>query len=367
MKFRCHKETLLKEISIAQEIISSKNSFSILSNIYLVLEGNNLEIKSTDMKVSFKTVIPVQGNEDGETKIYCDKFIGIIRNFPDEEIIFEKDNNEIVVRNNTNKINYNLKSIAKEEYPEFKTISDSNYFSIAQSDFIQMINQTLFAISDDETRYFMNGVYLEKNESGLTMVATDGRRLSIISKIFENEIPDFEPIIIPPKILNLVKKISVSEGELNLAIFDNTLYIKINDSYFYSNLIEGQFPNYKRVIPEKQEQSFTFNKLDVLSALKRVDLLVEKNSKKIFMDIQTNSILLSSDKSDFGEAKESIGCNYEGDQIILALNSHYLEEPLRVINSDEVEIQFTSMNKAITIYPIPKKDYFHIVMPMQNN
>jgi len=367
MKYKCYKETILKEISTAHDVITSKNSYSVLSNIYLRLIGNNLEIKSTDLKTSFETTIPVEGLENGDTKIYCDKFLSIIRNFPDEEIIFEKKNDIITLRNNTNSINYKLKSVVKESYPELKEIDSDKYFKIPQRDFIDMINQTIFAISDDETRYFMNGVYLEKNENKLNMVATDGRRLSIISKEINSEIPDFEPIIIPSKILNLVKKLSIEEGEISLAIYDNSFFVKLNDNYFTSNLIEGQFPNYKRVIPEQQDSKFIFNKSDVLNALRRVDLLVEKTSNKIYMNISNNNLTINSDNNDFGEAKESISCEYEGENCSLVLNSKYIEEPLKNIGSDKVEIHFSYNKKAISINSVPKKDFVHIVMPIQSN
>lgn len=369
MKFRCHKESLLKEISIAQDVISSKNSFSILSNLYLTLIGNELIIKATDSKVNLTTSLPVQGEEDGQSKINFDKFIGIVRNFPDEEIIFEQNDSEIMLRNEKNKINFNLKSIAKEEYPEQKRIDDSKYFTLSQKDLIKMINQTLFAISDDDARISMNGVLLEKDNQNLNMIATDGKRMSYISKEFDIDIdiPDFKEIIIPAKILNIVKKICSGEGDILLAIDNNTLFIKINNIYLYSNLIEGQFPNYRKVIPQEQKYSARFKKTDLLEALKRVDLLVEKNTKKIYMDIQENVILLSSEKNDFGEAREAIECEYNMDPIILAFNSKYMEDPLRAINTNEIEIEFSTNVRAVTIFPVPRDDFFHIVMPMQNN
>lgn len=369
MNFKCNKDVLLKEISIAQDIISTKNTFSILSYLYLSLKGNNLEIKATDASVNFKTIITVDGITDGETKILCEKFLMIIKAFPDEIISIEKFENEIFLRDENNKVNYNLNSITKEEFPEFKNIQQNEYFSIAQKDFIEMINQTIFSISSDETRYFMNGVCLEKDneENKLKMISTDGRRLSYIAKSVNN-IPDFNQIIIPQKILNIIKKNCSNEGTIDLAISDNTLFVKINDLFFSSNLISGQFPGYKKVIPENQDFSLIINKNELLNALRRVDLMIEKNStRKIYLDIKTNNLLLKSERSDIGEAKESISCQYEKEEMVIALNSGYLEDPLKVIDTENIEIEFTTSNKAITINAVPKKDYFHIIAPMQKD
>lgn len=363
MKFKANKEILLKEIAIAQEI-SNKNSFSILSNLYLNLIGNNLEIKATDGNIKFKTFIPVEGEENGEAKVFCDRFLMIIKNFPKSTILIEKIENEIILRDDENKMRYNLNSTASEDFPEFETMQNQNFFSLSQAEFIEMINQTQFSVSNDETRYFMNGVCLEKIENKLNMIATDGRRLSFISKTIEN-IPDFKQIIIPPKTLNIIKKICMGEGNIDLGINENTLFIKVNNSSFSSTLITSQFPNYKKVIPENQQFNLILKRTDLLDAVRRVDLLIEKNSKKVLLDINHNTILLKTDKTELGEAKESIDCTYEGEPIVIAFNSQFISDPLKVIESEFVEIQFTSANKAVTIQAVPQKEYFHIIMPMQ--
>lgn len=363
MKFKANKEILLKEISIAQEI-SNKNSFSILSNLHLNLTGNDLEIKATDSNIKFKTFIPVEGEENGEAKVFCDRFLMIIKNFPKDTIFVEKKENELIIFDDENKMSYNLNSTANEDFPEFETIQNQNFFSLAQAEFIEMINQTQFSVSNDETRYFMNGVCLEKIENELNMIATDGRRLSFISKKIK-DIPDFNQIIIPPKTLNIIKKICVGEGNIDLAINENTLFIKVNNSYFSSTLINSQFPNYRKVIPENQQFRLILKRVDLLDSVRRVDLLIEKNSKKVFLDINYNTILLKTDKTEIGEAKESVDCTFDGEPIIIAFNSQFLIDPLKVIDTEMIEIEFTSANKAVTIQAVPRKEYFHIIMPMQ--
>ncbi len=366
MKFTCNKDLILKEISIAQEIISSRNSISILSNVLLEADNNTLTIKATDLKVGFETKIPVEVTQPGSTTVFCDKFLSILRSLPEGDIEFnENDDNRLIINPLFSKIDFQLKSIDADKYPEIQDISDDSYFQISQKELIEMISQTIFAVSDDETRYYMNGVYLEHEDNTLSMVATDGRRLSYIKSEFDNENISFDPVIIPVKILNLIKKLSSGEGLISLAVTENNIFVKFDNQKLSSNLIKGQFPNYKRVIPESQEYEVKINRTQLVEALKRVSLLVEQKSRRIFLNFVDNSIILNSEESEIGIAKEEVECVFNGPHTSIALNYMYLMDPLKVIEDDEVIIRFTEANKAITIIPTSDKNLFHIVMPMQ--
>jgi DNA polymerase-3 subunit beta len=366
MKFTCEKDSLIREISIAQEIIASRNSLSILSNVLLEADNNTLNIKATDLKVSFETKIPVEVSVPGSTTIFCDKFLGILRTLPAGDIEFEEQENDIlVIKPLFKKIDFRLKTIPSEKFPELQTVGEDQFFEFSQKDLIEMISQTIFAVSDDETRYYMNGVFLEKSEDKLVMVATDGRRLSFISKKPENMIADFKGVIIPPKALNLVRKLASGEGNISLAVTDKNVFIHFDNQKISTALIEGQFPNYQRVIPDEQTYTIQVNKEELIEAIKRVSLLVEQKSRRIYLNLKENAIILSSEESEIGIAKEEILCNYTGDETIVALNYLYLLDPLRVMEDKEIIIQFTEPNKAITLRTREDKDYFHIVMPMQ--
>ncbi len=365
MKFTCSKNSIINEISIAQDIISSRNALSILSNVLIEADSNSLVIKATDLKVGFETKIPVSVETPGSTTVYCDKFLGILRAMPDGDIIFSVEDQKLDIKSSDGNINFQLKIIESEKYPALKNVSDDSYFSISQKDFIEMVNQTIFAVSDDETRYFMNGVYLESRDGKIIMVATDGRRLSLINKDSASLAENFESIIIPVKILSLIKKLASGEGEFLLAVSEKTLFIKFDSNKIYSNLIEGQFPNYQRVIPEKQDHIAIIGKNDLLSALRRVSVLAEQKSKRVYMHISENKVVIYTEESDIGTAHETLSCEYSGDDYTLVVNYMYLLEPVKVMEEDDVSIKFTESSKAITINSVPERDYFHIVMPMQ--
>ncbi len=366
MKFTCSKEILLKEIAIAQEIISSKNAISVLSNIYLEADGGSLTIKATDMKVNYQTSVPVNVIESGSTMVYGDKFFAIISSFPHDEIEFsKKDMNAVIKPINLKKPEYKLKIINSEKFNDFPA-ADTTFFEMPIKDFKEMVQQSVFAVSDDETRYFMNGVYLEKAEDKLNMVATDGRRLAFISKQAGNGIEDFSGIIIPPKILNIVVKRSGDEGLINISVNNKFIFINFASYQFSSVLIEGAFPNYKKVIPETQEFSLVVKRDEMLNALRRVSLMVEKKSHRIFLGVSSGRMAVYSEESEIGTVEDEIPCQYDGEDITIALNYRYMEEPFKIMTDDDIKIRFTSAVKAITIESVPAKDFFHIVMPMQS-
>ena len=366
MKFTCNKDVILKEISVAQEIISSKNAILIISNIYLEADNDRLIIKARDMKVNFQTEIPVTVIESGTAMVYGDKFLGILSSFPYEEIEFSQNDNVAVIKPITQKKpEYKLKSMASEKFPEFP-VSSSPFFEMPIKDFREMIQQSVFAVSDDETRYFMNGVYMENSEGRINMVATDGRRLAFVGKKSAKNIEGFTEIIIPPKILSTVLKRSGDEGLVNISVNDKMIFINFASYQFSSVLIEGSFPNYKKVIPESQEFSLSVRRDEMLDALRRVSLMVEKKSHRIYLGVAPGKMAVYSEESEIGTVDDEIPCKYDGEEITIALNYRYLEEPFKAMTDEEIRIRFSGATKAITIEPVPEKDFFHIVMPMQS-
>ena len=365
MKFTFDRDAMLKEISIAQEIISTKNALSILSNVLFIAENNSLVIKATDIKVNFETRIPVDIEEEGTTTVFCDKFISILNSLPSGDIEFDQKDTIVTIKPIAIKGQFKLKSMASDKFPEFTSSENVPYFDIPAEDFKNMITQTIFALSDDETRYFMNGVFFEKNEDDLTLVSTDGRRLAYVSKPLCQGVNSFSSAIVPPKILNIILKRAPSEGFVSLAIFEKMIFVKFGSYQFTSVLIDGQFPNYRRVIPESQLYNFQVEKADLQNALKRVGLLVDKKIQRIYLEIKPGRLTISSQETEIGIAKEEIPCRYDGEEITIAVSFIHIEEPLRVMNTERLNFEFSGEMKAITLRSEPAEDYFHIIMPMQ--
>ena len=367
MKFVCSKETILTEIIYSMDFTSQRNSLSITSNVYLETFSDRLIIKATDQKIGFITEIGVQTLEEGKTLVFCEKLLNILRSLPDTNIEFTAENGIFAIKPEGQHIDFKLRNINADEFPPMEESPAVPYFTVSQKSFSDMASQTIFAISEDETRHFLCGLYLERNASGMNMVATDGRRLSIVERTFEEDLPMFSAVIIPPKFFAELKKLSTDEGIMELSVSDTILFAKIGNRTFYTTLIKGQYPNYRRVIPDSQNYCCTMRINDMLDALKRVSLLVENKAKRIFLDISEAGVLLTSDESEVGEAKEIIACQYEGPDSRISLNYTYMLNPLKAMEGEYFSINFTEPTKAMTVKPESNRDYYHIIMPMQPN
>ncbi|SFI40636.1 DNA polymerase-3 subunit beta [Treponema bryantii] len=371
MKFTFDRDAMIKEISIAQEIITNKSPVSILSNILIIAENNSLTIKATDSTVKFTTVIPVDIQEQGRTTIFCDKFMSILSSLPSGEIEFIQEDIGVTIKPITKRVKFQLKSQASDKFPESGTSDNVPFFEIPSKDFKEMIKETIFAVSDDRNRYFMTGVYFIKNGETLTMVATDGRRLSCDNKTGFS-VPDFQPAIIPTKILSCILKNAPDEGNIQIAVVDKSIFVKFGNLEFSSVLIEGQFPNYQKVIPENLTMSFMVNKADLDAALKRTTIMVDKKVSRIIFKISSGVLKLISPDSDIGSADEEIPCRYDGQEISMALNFTYVTEPLKVIDSENVVFDFNindvdgdaNITKAVIMRSETGGDYIHVIMPM---
>jgi DNA polymerase-3 subunit beta len=372
VKFTCDKNALIKEIAIAQEIISSRQALSVLSNIYLEAASSGLSIKASDANVFFDTKVPVSVGEEGKILVKSDTFLGILNSIPDGDITFENTDIKMVIKPTESKteskkvkVKFHLNTMHTDQFPEFEASNDAVKFEMPLGDFKSMIKQTIFSVSDDQTRYFMNGVFFEKTDNKFIMVATDGRRMAYAEKEISGVVGDFEGIIIPDKILNLILKHSSDEGNISISIKENMIFAAFGSFNFSSKLIEGQFPNYRRVIPENLLYQFIVDRKEILDAFKRVALLIEKKNKRIFFKLANNSLFIITDSTDTGMAEEEIACKYDGEDITIAFNYEYIEDPFKIISEDEVCFYFSDINKAITVKPVPESYFFHVLMPMQ--
>jgi DNA polymerase-3 subunit beta len=366
MKFICKKSSLLKEIGIAQDILPSgaSNALTILSNVYLAARDGLLTIKATDINTYYETKVPVTVIEEGVTTVFGGKLFTFVSSFPDGDIEFEQTEQKFTIKAAEKKLRFSLRTMSEEQYPEFQSFEKLDFFSIPIREFKDMIGQTLFAVSYDPTRPHMNGVFFEKANSKLIMVATDGRRLALIEKDSSGAL-EFPSAIIPTKILFMIAKYAGDEGQIALSITGKNFFVEFGSYKFYSNLFEGQFPNYRKVIPEEQKYAFSVERDSLLQAMKRVHPLVENQSERLYFNISKNSLAVYVKDSEIGSGEEEIEAKYDGEEFQFALKYSNLEEPLRALTTDTVKIRFTDLNRAFTVEPEPEGDYFHIMMPMQ--
>lgn len=365
MKFTIDKDVILRETAHALEIISTRNAITVLSNVFLAVDEGALTLRASDLKVNYQARVPVDMQRDGVTTVPCDKLAGILRSSPAGDIEFESSaEGMLAVRPQGRRIDFTLKTLPPDRFPEFPATHDSEFVEVPQSDFVEMIAQTIFAVSDDETRYFMNGTFLDQADGELMMVATDSHRLAYCMKQIEPAL-DGAGVIVPPKILTLIRKFCTGEGSLQLAIADRNLHAQVEHRRINSGLIDAQFPNVKSVIPESQEHRLVVDRSALTEALRRVSVLVEQKSRRVRLEVEAGQLTVQCSEGDVGTAREELPCEYQGPASSLALNYQYLLDPLREMDTDQVALAFTAPNKAITLSAEPERHYFHIIMPMQ--
>ena len=363
MKFVFDKETLVNEISVAQKIIATKNAATVFSNVYLEAGDNVLIIKAADSSGTFQTKIPIETKEKGSAIVYCDKFMSILASIPDGEAEFSLQEKDAVIKSLMAKLKYKLKCMSTGKYPDFVSADEKSFFSVPAKDFKEMVKKTGFAVSVDTARYFLTGVLFEKKDNKLVLVATDSRRLSFSAK----EVPglvDFTSVIVPPKVLNIVIEKLSDEGSVDIAIAEKNIFFKYGNCIFSANLIDGQFPNYNRVIPASHTGEFVVSKKEFDKALKRISVMTDK-AQKILLGVNSSVCSVSSVSEEFGEAKEEIDCQYTGDEFTFAINSKYLADFLKVALDEDITFEFTDELKAVVLKQKSSEDDIYIIMPMQ--
>lgn len=363
MKFVFDKEILVNEISVAQKIIATKNNATVLSNVYLEALDDVLMIKAADTSGTFQTKIPVETVEKGSAIVFCDKFMNILASIPDGEAEFSLQEKDAVVKSLMTKLKYKLKCMSTDKYPDFVSVDEKSFFSVPAKDFKEMVKKTSFAVSVDTVRYFMTGVFFEKKDNKLVLVATDGRRLSFSAK----EVPglvDFTSVIVPPKVLNIVIEKLSDEGSVDIAIAEKTIFFKYGNCIFSTNLIDGPFPNYSRVIPASHTGEFIISKKEIDKALKHISVMTDK-VQKILLSVNSDVCSVSSVSKDYGEAKEEIECQYTGEEFTFAINCKYLADFLKVALDEDIIFEFTDELKAVVFKQKSSEDDMYIIMPMQ--
>ena len=365
MKFTIDKDVILRETAHALDIISTRNAITVLSNVFLAADEGTLVLRASDLKVNYQARVPVEMQRSGLTTVPCDKLAGILRSSPPGDIEFETSSEgTLAVRPRGRRIDFTLKTLPPDRFPEFPATQDSEFVEVPQSDFVEMIAHTIFAVSDDETRYFMNGTFLDQTEGGLMMVATDSHRLAYCTKALGPAL-EGAGVIVPPKILTLIRKFCTGEGSLQLAIADRNLHVQVEHRRINSGLIDAQFPNVTSVIPESQEQRLVVDRSALTEALRRVSVLVEQKSRRVRLEAESGQLTVQCSEGDVGTAREELPCEYQGPASSLALNYQYLLDPLREMDTEQVSLAFTAPNKALTLSAEPERHYFHIIMPMQ--
>jgi len=367
MKFSIHRDPLLEALQKAQSVVEKRNTVQILANILCTVEGQELSLCATDLEVGIKIKLPVEMHQEGKITLSAKHFLDIVKELPDKKLdITRKENNwvEIVC----GKSRFNIVSLAADEYPALPAFEDKEYFDSRVEALKDMIDRTAFAVSTDATRYHLNGVYFEHLENNIMrMTATDGHRLSFVDQEVFMKMPELKRgVIIPKKGLTEFRKL-LDEGDssIGLAFERGYLFAYQNGCYLFIRLIEGEYPDYRQVIPKTADRLVKINRDTFTSALKRVSLLAHEKSRGVKLALQNDLLTIFSSNPDMGEAREEVDVQYTGEPVDIGFNAKYLLDCLSVMNTEELEFHFKDRLSPGIIRGDAQKNHTYVIMPMR--
>jgi DNA polymerase-3 subunit beta len=361
MKFKVEKEVLLNGIQIVQNVITTKSALPILSHILIETQQDTLKLTATDLDIGISCVIPVDIQEQGAITIPAKRFNDIIRELPANDVnITTKKNNQVTIE--TESCQFKIMGLAREEFPKLPEFKDKEVITLEQEVLKQMLSLTTFAASFDETRYILNGILFRINKNVLTLVATDGKRLAIIEKKINQDIDKDISIIVPIKTIHELNRNLKDEGEMSLVLGTNQVLFEMGSIVVISRLIEGEFPDYKQVIPPASENKIKADRTQFLLAVRRAALLSTPDYQAVKFEVFKNKAVVSKSTPDIGESHEELPIEYSGKEMVIGFNPNYLIDVLKNLNTDSIELELTDSEKPGVIR---MNGYVYIVLPMR--
>ena len=370
MQFVMARSALQKELGFVQGIVERKNTIPVLANILIESAGEAaIRISGTDLDVTIRCDADAEEiSSQGVICVQARKLFDIARLLPDAPVSFRKEENEWVTVE-CDRSRFRLPGISKDSFPELPGFK-STPLKLAASLVKGLIDRTMFAITQEEGRYTLSGAKFEVNKQGVKMVTTDGHRLAFVStKEVDKELLNGSlDVLIPRKTLAELNKLTADfEGEVSLGADENHVYFQVGSRLLISRLLSGQFPNYEMVMPKNNDQSAVFDTLSLNQAIRRVALMADDRSHAVRFRLSKEQLLISSQNAEEGEARETVGTDFAGEETEIGFNALYLQDFLNVVGTEKIAFEFKDGNSQAQLRPVSdeKQDYRYVVMPMR--
>jgi DNA polymerase III subunit beta len=370
MKFIVSSGTMLKHLQQASGVISSNTVLPVLEDFLLEVNKNTLNITATDLETVIKISMEIQSTSTGKVCIPAKILIDALKNLPEQPIAFSiEDNFSIELTSDSGK--YKIVGESADNYPKTPEPEGSNTVNISSDGLLTAINKSIYAVSTDDLRPAMMGVYFEIGKHGLRCVATDAHRLVRYERK-DAETKQAANFIVPRKPLNLLKNLLPATSEnLELHYSENHFFVTIGDIAMVCRLIDARFPDYKVVIPQESPFKLTLNRTDFLGALRRVSVFSNKSTNQVRFTIAGSELQLAAEDVDLSfEGNEHMKCQYDGEDMQIAFNAKFLIEMLGSVDTQEVTLHLSTPNRAGILRPgisDENEDYLMLCMPLMVN
>jgi DNA polymerase-3 subunit beta len=370
MKFIVSSSALLKQLQQISGVINANTVLPILEDFLFEVEKNKLTVVATDLETVMRVQLDIEAKDTGKICIPARILMDSLKNIPDQPLTFNIDKNfGIEITSDNGK--YKVMGENPDNFPKEPSPDDTTSFTMTSSALLTAINKTLFAVSNDDLRPAMTGVFFELDKKGIQFVATDAHRL-VRYKRTDSKSPKNDSFIVPRKPLNLLKAaLPDNDDEITLSYNSNHLFVKHGTTQMSCRLIDARFPDYKVVIPTDNPYKLTVNKNDFQSALRRVSVFSNKSTNQVALMIAGSELELKAQDVDFSfEGDERMKCRYDGEDLTIAFNAKFLIEMLNAANGDEVKIELSTPTKAGILKPTEQEegeDLLMLVMPLMLN
>ncbi|OGX26665.1 MAG: DNA polymerase III subunit beta [Omnitrophica WOR_2 bacterium RIFCSPHIGHO2_02_FULL_45_21] len=361
MKFQTTKKDLFDNLQITQNIVTPRASLPILLNILLETIEGKLRLVTTDLDICISCEYPVEVVESGAITVPGKKFVEIIHELPPGQItITAKKNNAVIIQSEN--CEFKIMGLPKDEFPKLPEFKDKDAIKLGQAALKEMLNKTSFAISRDEARYVLNGILFKIEQDKINLAATDGRRLAVIEKNTKTKINKPINIIIPSKSISELTRNLKEEGELLLVLGENQVLFDLGAVHIISRLIEGEFPDYRQVVPIEQKDKIMLSRESFLLALKRAAVLSSADYQAAKLEVFKNKLVISKSAPDLGESREELAVEYSGKELAVGFNPAYLIDVLKMLPGEMISFELTDSEKPGVIR---EPGYLYIVLPMR--
>jgi DNA polymerase-3 subunit beta len=367
MQFVVSKQNLQKELGFVQGVVEKKNTIPVLSNILIESVGeNNIRLTGTDLDVTIRCDTDADISTPGSICVQARKLFEIARLLPDAPVTFKKEDNDWVTVT-CDKTKFKMVGVAKDAFPEVPS-SKSTPTKIPAAVIKVFIDRTIFAITQEESRYTLSGAKFILDDTGAKMVTTDGHRLAYVERKGVANGSEAIDTLIPRKTLAELTKLTAGyEGDISLGMDGNHIFFEVGPRLLISRMLYGQFPNYDMVMPKNNDKSITFDGALLNQAIRRVALMADERSHSIRFHLEPNQLVISSQNAEEGEARETVQTDYSGEETDIGFNAQYLQDFLNVVGDGPVAFEFKDGNSQAQLRPAEggEYDYKYVVMPMR--
>jgi len=362
MKFSVSKEKLLEGLQTVQNVVSTRTTLPILSNVLLQAADGQLRFTTSDLDVGIRSAVEVSVEKPGATTLPARRLLSIVRELPASEITVEVDSKNVAsIRSGPSF--FKILGLPEEEFPPLPKFENAKTFTLRQKDLKDALKKTAYAISTDETRYVLNGILFSFRDNKLTLVATDGRRLALVDIELEFPRSHEGDVIIPSKAVGEMARLLTDDGDIKISIGENQAAFEVNGTLLVSKLIEGNYPNYRQVIPGETKERVTLERVLFHDAVHRVALLASEKSNSVKLVFTKNNLEIAANTPDVGEARESLAIAYKGRDMAIAFNPEFLMAPLKNLTVDEVYLDLIDeMSPGVVKIQGP---FLYVIMPMR--